>query len=187
MPSMSSPRLVISLLLTALVACSARVDEPRYAAGDPAVATFENASDATVWLSGCSAFGFQKRESEGWVDRGSPLECVWEGFAQPVAGRSSRTDPFAAPNEPGTWRLRYPAGLQCASDRPLSPNYCQVVRDVVTAPFEVVDLCDPSACGPALGMPNWLCPDGSVGGPTGRCLSDPKSGACGWEIRSCPR
>lgn len=45
--------------------------------------------------------------------------------------------------------------------------------------------CAPGACGPALGMPNVLCPDGSTGGPTGRCLQRP-DGRCAWEIRECP-
>jgi hypothetical protein len=44
---------------------------------------------------------------------------------------------------------------------------------------------DKSLCGPALGMPNYLCSDGSQGGPTGRCLQQP-NGSCGWEVRSCP-
>lgn len=45
-------------------------------------------------------------------------------------------------------------------------------------------LCPPRACGPAPGMPNWKCPDGTVGGPTGRCLPLPQGG-CGWEVRWC--
>jgi hypothetical protein len=44
--------------------------------------------------------------------------------------------------------------------------------------------CDPTACGPSLGMPNWLCPDGSVAGPTGRCLQS-ADGGCGWEVLDC--
>lgn len=45
--------------------------------------------------------------------------------------------------------------------------------------------CATSECGPALGLANYQCPDGSVGGPTGRCLKG-DNGTCGWEIRSCP-
>src|SRR6478609_3977667 len=33
--------------------------------------------------------------------------------------------------------------------------------------------CDKAKCGPQLGIPNWTCVDGSVGGPTGRCLLNP--------------
>ena len=48
------------------------------------------------------------------------------------------------------------------------------------------DLTCPTAdCGPALGIPSTTCADGSVGGPTGRCLRI-ETGGCGWEVRSCP-
>jgi hypothetical protein len=49
-----------------------------------------------------------------------------------------------------------------------------------------VKLCKKAnACGPALGMPNYLCPDGvTVAGPTGNCLQG--SGGCYWEVISCP-
>lgn len=45
--------------------------------------------------------------------------------------------------------------------------------------------CNPAECGPQLGLPNWMCGDGSTGGPTGRCIQLP-SGSCGWEINDCP-
>lgn len=44
--------------------------------------------------------------------------------------------------------------------------------------------CSIKDCGPMLGLPNYPCSDGSVGGPTGRCLL--KGDRCGWEIRKCP-
>lgn len=47
------------------------------------------------------------------------------------------------------------------------------------------DECDKAECGPQLGLPNWTCSDGTVGGPTGRCLKGP-NGTCGWEINDCP-
>lgn len=46
-------------------------------------------------------------------------------------------------------------------------------------------LCDVAECGPPIRMPSKRCPDGSIGGPTGRCLRKP-DGRCGWEIRPCP-
>lgn len=48
-----------------------------------------------------------------------------------------------------------------------------------------VECKDPALCGPALGMPNYDCGDGTTGGPTGRCLVNP-DGSCGWEVRECP-
>jgi hypothetical protein len=48
-----------------------------------------------------------------------------------------------------------------------------------------LEQCNDAECGPQLGIPNWTCADGSVGGPTGRCLMRP-GGTCGWEINNCP-
>ncbi len=47
-------------------------------------------------------------------------------------------------------------------------------------------VCPVWTCGPSLGMPNRICPDGvTVAGPTGRCLPNP-DGQCGWEVINCP-
>lgn len=43
--------------------------------------------------------------------------------------------------------------------------------------------CSIQDCGPAPGMPNWQCPDGSLGGPSCERLPDSR---CGWLIRQCP-
>jgi len=45
--------------------------------------------------------------------------------------------------------------------------------------------CDKSECGPQLGLLNQVCPDGSMSGPTGRCLKR-ANGTCGWEVLQCP-
>jgi ZU5 domain-containing protein len=47
------------------------------------------------------------------------------------------------------------------------------------------DPCATSDCGPALGLPNWICEDGSTGGPTGNCIRR-DDGSCGWEVNWCP-
>jgi hypothetical protein len=44
--------------------------------------------------------------------------------------------------------------------------------------------CAADACGPAPGMPTYQCDDGTMGGPTGKCLMG-ASGQCGWEIAEC--
>ena len=44
--------------------------------------------------------------------------------------------------------------------------------------------CSPDECGPQLGLPNWICEDGTTGGPTGRCVKTRDE--CGWEVRDCP-
>jgi len=46
-------------------------------------------------------------------------------------------------------------------------------------------LCAPAQCGPGLGIPNYLCPDGvTLAGPSGRCLRG-TNGGCGWEVVAC--
>jgi len=45
--------------------------------------------------------------------------------------------------------------------------------------------CATSDCGPALGLANYECADGSTAGPTGRCLKRANS-SCGWEVLTCP-
>jgi hypothetical protein len=45
--------------------------------------------------------------------------------------------------------------------------------------------CPKERCGPQLGLKSTACSDGSVGGPTGRCLENADK-TCRWEIRSCP-
>lgn len=55
---------------------------------------------------------------------------------------------------------------------------------VVTPPPTSAE-CTPADCGPAMGMPNSRCVDGSMAGPTGRCLRQ-SHGRCGWEVRQCP-
>ena len=47
------------------------------------------------------------------------------------------------------------------------------------------ETCDKSACGPQLGLLNQLCADGSMSGPTGRCLKRAND-SCGWEVLQCP-
>ena len=53
-----------------------------------------------------------------------------------------------------------------------------------TPPSSTLNCSLPNACGPALGMPNSICSDGTIGGPTGRCLN--RGDVCGWEVVSCP-
>jgi hypothetical protein len=45
--------------------------------------------------------------------------------------------------------------------------------------------CAKDRCGPVPGLMTKPCPDGSTGGPTGRCLEHADH-TCGWELRACP-
>ena len=181
-----TPRLGLLLAGLAAIAC-ADVDRDSYVAGDTGETTFANPSARTVYLAGCSIYSYEKLEPRGWIDRGPAVVCVWEGFAKPVESGEVIRSVFGVPDEVGTWRLVYPVGLACAEDEPLGSGHCERTWTSRTRSFDVIGLCEPVECGPLLGMPNWLCPDGeNFGGPTDRCLRDLETGACGWEILSCP-
>jgi len=44
--------------------------------------------------------------------------------------------------------------------------------------------CDQAQCGPRMRMANTPCKDGSISGPTNRCLK--KGDGCAWEVKACP-
>jgi hypothetical protein len=169
-----------------LLASCADVDRPGYVSGDTGVVQLTNPTQGRIHLDGCSHFSFEKWEGSQWSDRGPAWVCVWQGYARPVEPHEVVTSDFTAPAEPGVWRLRFPIGLGCRDDAPLEPASCSALVSTETRPFQVQGLCRVEDCGPALGMPNLLCDDGSFGGPTGRCLLDAESDRCGWEVRACP-
>ena len=75
--------------------------------------------------------------------------------------------------------------FMCVQDKEYFSDECGCGCKV-TDSIDVQIKCDVSECGPALGMPNYLCPDGKTSsGPTGNCLRNP-DGTCGWEIADCP-
>jgi hypothetical protein len=50
-----------------------------------------------------------------------------------------------------------------------------------------ITLCAKAACGPELGEPEYLCPDGKTwAGPTGECVRDQNDPSCHWQIGVCP-
>jgi len=181
----AAPAALTLALVAVLASACAETDRDRYVAGDAAVAVLHNWLGQPVFLDGCIDFAFEVLEDGRWVYAGQPIQCVWEGLARPVAPGEVHASRFQAPGRAGTWRLRYPIGLGCSDANPLGEDHCEALTSVATPAFRVTGLCDERACGPALGMPNVLCEDGSVGGPTGRCLELP-DGGCGWEVRRCP-
>ncbi|HEX9296472.1 MAG TPA: hypothetical protein VF881_11575 [Polyangiaceae bacterium] len=62
---------------------------------------------------------------------------------------------------------------------------CTIHQDLGSNGSDAQRECATDQCGPALGLPNYTCPDGTVAGPTGRCLEG-QGGTCAWEVVSCP-
>jgi len=71
---------------------------------------------------------------------------------------------------------------QCAADERCDQSQCRLPP--IPARSTAAE-CERAACGPELGLPNLICADGTIGGPTGRCLLN-KDGTCGWEYFDCP-
>jgi hypothetical protein len=62
---------------------------------------------------------------------------------------------------------------------------CGVVTGEPIQPPAPAQTCDAGACGPAPAQPMYACADGTLAGPTGRCILN-QDGTCGWEIVACP-
>jgi hypothetical protein len=175
------------LAVALLVACGPATDRTRYEVGEPGVATFHNQLHATLYLAGCNHFDYEKRVGDAWVSQGPDLACIWEGTAQPVASGDVVQDAIRA-RDAGTWRLRYAVGAGCSVDAPLSPANCDVLRDVFSNEFEVVD----SAGCVVTGCSGQLCAEEHIGTtcewlPQYACFRDAEcgrfgpGGSCGWQ------
>ncbi|MEZ4464414.1 MAG: Kazal-type serine protease inhibitor domain-containing protein [bacterium] len=131
--------------------------------------------------------------------------CVCPDIFAPVCGADGNTYPNActarcaqvAVDYEGECRMACPAGngvryvshdpLECRLVRFVCPEGAQMFSDACGCGCLFPEgQCDPQLCGPPLGLPNVVCPDGSIGGPTGRCLEN-DAGECGWEVRECPQ
>ena len=123
----------------ALTGCGivAEVDREVYALGEEGETTLQNFTDATVFLPGCAAFGFEKLVEGTWQLAGDPFVCIWEGLAVPVEAGESAAFAFSPPSS-GSWRLRYSVGLACDPEAPLSDAACEVTLPIRTPAFDVV-------------------------------------------------
>jgi len=124
------------------------------------------------------SFASESEVPDGWAvcaaenDCPEPVACVYLAEADCKA-RSDCSPIYADVAVPP----------QECDDADPPPDVCD--GNAYTGCVEAAESCTPATCGPTPLMPAYICPDGSPGGFTGRCLLQ-DSGACGWEIRDCP-
>ncbi len=63
------------------------------------------------------------------------------------------------------------------------PSSASGATEQISSENDSVAECTKKECGPSMGMPNWQCSDGTIGGPNCERRDD---GTCGWIIRQCP-
>jgi hypothetical protein len=169
---------------------SAESDRVIYEAGSMGTAGFRNETQMPLFLPGCAPFVFERSLDGAWTFADPPIVCVWEGLAVAVYPNEIDEFDFLAPNNSGTYRLRYDYSSGCELDLPLSQANCENDFVVLSDEFEVErELCDPAepSCRFVPGAPNLLCPDGvNIAGPSAECTRAPGSGECGYEILRCP-
>lgn len=180
-------------LAVLLAGCAPRTDRESYRSGESGTARFVNGLAVPVYLAGCSHLDYQKLVGGKWVSQGPDIQCVWEGFAQPVAPGEVVVDPIVA-REPGTWRLRYDVGVGCSERQPLRSEHCQAFGTLSSNEFEVTAALSASRCVVA-GCSGELCVDESLGDiaticvwlPEYACLREARcgpfgpGGSCDWE------
>lgn len=174
-----------------LLACSPppRTDRDQYPAGAYGRVLLRNTTGLTLWLAGCSHFEYQQQVGDEWVTRDPEKTCVWEGFAEPVEPGATVRDPLDTQREPGIWRVRYPVGLGCAADQPLSEASCAAIFEMVSNPFEIGDEgcviggCSGELCGERgdvlVSLCVWLEEFACYG--KARCGRFGPGGRCAWE------
>lgn len=129
---------------------------------------------ATLVSLGCAAATDDAGPAEPSSSEGQGLSCATilciQGTVCVEHGNSARCVKPKRDKDP------------CATVKCMAGYHCEATGGVASCE---PTLCADGACGPALGMPNYLCPDGvTVAGPTGNCLD--MGGQCGWEVISCP-
>lgn len=102
-----------------------------------------NLGDEAIYLAGCSTYVQQRKSGDpnAWTDKGSEVDCLWEGIARKVEpGSALVVEPFRAPDvSPDGWmesRLHGQYWTGCTDDQPISEADCTAGPfDVYSIPF----------------------------------------------------
>ncbi len=103
------------------------------------------------------------------------LTLTLTGFSLPVFATSSLSCPIP-------FFSKLPAGCSYRCSQTWSGYGCPVCT--ISCPKPTTQTCTRADCGPAMGMPNWRCANGDVGGPV---CERRANGTCGYVIHNCPR
>jgi hypothetical protein len=109
-------------------------DKTSYAWGQTVKATLTNGTAASVFLGGCGAYAVEREEGGIWVDKGTTVDCVWEGYAKEVKPGTSYTE-SVYPSPAATYRIRADYGLGCTAGKPLSSAGCSSFAKAHSAAF----------------------------------------------------
>lgn len=60
-------------------------------------ATWQNNTQASIFLYGCGTVDVYRKDSAGWTNIGKPLQCGWEGVSPEVKPGASLEDPAYGP------------------------------------------------------------------------------------------
>jgi hypothetical protein len=101
------------------------VDSATYSAGATIDPRWENPTDESIFLPGCTTVLIERQNGSGWDLLGPPAVCAWEGITVDVASGSSYTEPLVTLTEPGTYRFTGSYSFGCTADVPLSEAACQ--------------------------------------------------------------
>ena len=139
-----------------LPAVTITTDKTGYLVGEAMTAVIKNDTNDSVFLSGCSVYGWEQEVNGSWVNQGPDKVCVWEGIAVELKAGDSMSETLYR-NAEGTYRLTAGYGIGCTAGKPMSQAGCKASGVAQSDPFKV------KSC-PMLSMPNpnAFCPDGKM-------------------------
>ena len=122
--------------VTGYVCLAITTDKKSYTAGQAVVVSLKNVTQKSVFLGGCSVFGWEKQEKGAWQSAGPDHICVWEGLAGELKPGKTHTETLASKGA-GTWRISAGYGVGCLTGKALSQAQCASSDVTFSAPFTV--------------------------------------------------
>lgn len=126
-------------------------------------ATWQNNTQASIFLYGCGTVDVYRREATGWTNIGKPLACSWEGISPEVKPGASFSDPSYGPftkwwpGTGGTFRLSGKYGVGCTDpsggqSKAGCTSFIDATSNEITVAMPVPDAGVDVACGAMEGV-----------------------------------